>query len=67
MPEVVVIRRRTEPEIEAAIGRLTAAGLTAQAADKVARHPSWGPVILGPGVVVSLFALPAGQDVAVAS
>lgn len=31
------------------------AGLTPEAAEKVARHPTWGPVALGHGVVVSLF------------
>lgn len=51
----VVVRPRTEKQIEAAIARLTAAGLTPEAAETVARHPTQGPVVLGPGVIVSLF------------
>lgn len=52
--EVVVVRRRTEAEIVAGRDRLIAAGLTADAAELVARHPGWGPVVLAPGVIVSL-------------
>lgn len=48
-----------EPRVAARIQRLLAAGLTRDAAEKVARHPAGGPVILAPGVVVSLFALRA--------
>ena len=46
-----------EQRFATAMQRLIAAGLSPQAAEKVARHPSWGPVILGPGVIISLFEL----------
>ncbi len=64
---VVVVRRHTPDEIAEAITRLLAAGLTEEAAERVARHPSWGPVSLAPGVIVSLHPLrDARADVAVA-
>jgi len=46
-----------EQRFASAMARLQAAGLSVEAAQKVASHPSWGPVILGPGVVISLFEL----------
>lgn len=52
----VIVRARTEQEIAGALVRLADAGLSPEAAEKVARHPTWGPVSLGPGVIVSLFA-----------
>lgn len=54
-PNPVVVRRRSEAEIADGIARLRAAGLNLDAAEKVARHPTWGPVMLGPGVIISLF------------
>lgn len=59
--------RWTDEQIAAAIDRLTAAGLKPAAARKVARHPTWGPVVLGPGVIISLFPLPAASAREVAS
>lgn len=60
--------KRTDDEIAAAVGRLTTAGLSEEAAAIVAGHPTWGPVVLGPGVIVSLFPVRTGvQDEAVAS
>lgn len=56
-----------EQRVAIAMGRLYAAGLRPEAAEKVARHPMWGPVVLGPGVVVSLFELRPEQAEAVAS
>lgn len=56
-----------EQRVAVAMGRLVAAGLRPSAAEGVARHRTWGPVILGPGVVISLFELPASKDAAVAS
>lgn len=53
-----------EQRAAVAIARLVAAGLEPAAAAKVARHPNWGPVVLGPGVVVSLFELRADGAVA---
>lgn len=67
MTSPVILRTRTEREIADAIARLTAAGLRPAAAKKVARHPTWGPVVLGPGVIVSLFDDPASAVGAVAS
>jgi hypothetical protein len=46
-----------EAKVAIAMARLVAAGLRPEAAEKVARSPTWGPVVLGPGVVVSLFPL----------
>lgn len=54
-PNPIVVRHRSEQEIADGISRLRAAGLNAAAARKVARHPTWGPVVLGPGVIISLF------------
>ena len=56
-----------EQRFACAMARLQAAGLSVEAAEKVASHPSWGPVILGPGVIISLFELPASKAEAVAS
>ena len=44
-----------EQTVAIRMGRLVAAGLRPEAAVKIARDPNGGPVILGPGVVVSLF------------
>lgn len=66
----VVVRRHTEEQVAAGLERLIAAGLSVEAAELVARHPGWGPVVLAPGVIVSLFPLPGDaveQDEAVAS
>lgn len=62
----VVVTQHTEAQIEAAVGRLLAAGLTSEAAEKVARHPGWGPVVLGPGVIVSLHPVRPARAEAVA-
>ena len=45
-----------------AIARLLAAGLVVKAAEKVARHPRGGPVVLGPGVIICLFPARASTD-----
>lgn len=63
----VVVRRRSSEEIAAAVARLRAAGLSAKAARAVATSPTWGPVVLGPGVIVSLFPLPEASEGRVAS
>lgn len=55
--DAVLVRNHTADEIAEAITRLIAAGLTEEAAERVAGHPSWGPLSLGPGVIVSLFPL----------
>ncbi len=47
----------TDDEGNHRMTRLRAAGLTRAAAEKVAQHPRGGPVVLGPGIVVSLFPL----------
>lgn len=54
MGERVVVVRHSEQQITAGRDRLVAAGLTLEAAERVARHPGWGPVVLAPGVIVSL-------------
>jgi len=46
--------------------RLVAAGLRPDAAERVARHPTGGPVVLAPGVIISLFPLPDSVVEAVA-
>jgi len=43
-----------------------AAGLRPDAAERVARHPTGGPVVLAPGVIISLFPLPDSVVEAVA-
>lgn len=52
------VRTWTDAELDIAesMGRLVRAGLRPDAAALVARHPTGGPVILGPGIVISLFA-----------
>lgn len=47
------------PAPAARMKRLLDAGLSEKAAELVARHPNGGPVVLAPGVVISLFALRA--------
>jgi hypothetical protein len=42
------------------LARLLAAGLSEEAAAKVVAHPNRGPVVLAPGVIVSLFTLESG-------
>lgn len=59
MGSYVVTVALDEHRLAARMARLLAAGLTEAAAQKVARYPAGGPVILAPGVVVSLFALRA--------
>lgn len=56
----VVVRQHTDEEIAAGYERLVAAGLSAEAAELVARHPGWGPVVLAPGIIVSLHPLRDG-------
>lgn len=48
----------TQRQVAAAIDRLVAAGLRPEVAEVVAHHPRGGPVVLAPGVVISLFPLP---------
>jgi hypothetical protein len=48
---------RTPVDYVEAMERLLDAGLSTEAAEKVAHHPTGGPVVLGPGVIVSLFAV----------
>ncbi len=49
-----------------AFERLIAAGLEPDAAERAARHPTGGPVVLAPGVIISLFPLPGTAVGAVA-
>jgi len=49
----------------AMILRLLDAGLTPDAAARVAAHPYDTPVVLGPGVVISVFTPPGVDKVAV--
>ncbi len=51
------MREPAPAETAATLARLIAAGLTPEAAEKVAQHPRGGPVILAPGIVISVFAL----------
>ena len=55
-----------EQRVAIAMGRLVAAGLRPDAAERVARHPTGGPVVLAPGVIISLFPLPDSVVEAVA-
>jgi hypothetical protein len=48
-----------EQRVAIAMGRLVTAGLRPDAAERVARHPNWGPVVLAPGVIISLFPIDA--------
>lgn len=50
------------PNCNAAIARLRSAGLKVEAAEKVARHPRGGPVVLAPGVIICLFPAQASTD-----
>jgi hypothetical protein len=49
------------------VARLIAAGLDSKTALKVARHPTGGPVIIGPGIVISVFPVSAELGEAIAS
>ena len=49
-----------EQRVAIAMGRLVAVGLRPHLAERVARHPNWGPVVLAPGVIISLFPLEPG-------
>lgn len=66
-PQQIQTVRWTEGQIAAATQRLLAAGLTAEAAAKVATHPTHGPVVLAPGVIVSLHPVRPARAEAVAS
>ena len=57
----------SEARVAIAMGRLVAAGLRPPVAEVVARHPKGGPVVLGPGIIISLFDLPAAASAEVAS
>ena len=55
---------KDKQQIDADVARLIAAGLKADAARKVARHPTGGPVVLAPGVIISLFPIRESREVA---
>jgi len=55
-----------EQRVAIAMGRLVAVGLRPHLAERVARHPTGGPVVLAPGVIISLFPLPGTAVGAVA-
>lgn len=52
---LVVITPPSDATIQRRIRRLVAAGLSREAATAIAEHPAGGPVVIGPGIVVSIF------------
>jgi hypothetical protein len=53
----------TEQFVAVRMARLFTAGLRADAAERVARHPAGGPVVLGPQIVISVFPLRPAANV----
>lgn len=57
----------TPEDRDETVERLTSAGLKMRTALKVAKHPTGGPVIIGPGIVISVFPVEAKLGEATAS